>query len=364
MTKEEKRQLRRQRRQARRTNRRQRRAQRRESGGKPLSQILADKLQAVVDYEITKIQVERQELPAEALATRQAMQTILQQAQAGIVSLNIPVVSKVADIVPDMLEGVRKQIRQAYNFSQQHGYQGKITPELLTFVVLESVSKKQAGAALGQIEQNRILIKNDDPNSLKAALQGLGGIMAGRLLKSVLTKFVPVVGPSVALIWDQLAAARLQQTATMVFGQNKDLVFTQSINPGAKPITYQESPDEEEEEIDKLYTLIHLMQTDKHIAPEERSLFAQILQSADIDAEEKEELRQQLDDFVEDDYDADLSFYQNNEEAALALISDLIAMAKADHRLDNQEKNLILNIGKKIHFSTEEIHLMLQAKNT
>lgn len=362
MTKEEKRARRRARRKERRERRRARRAARqaekREHGGK-LGQFVADKLRKVLDSEVTRLQVEAGELPATARPSNELMRSLTSQAHSALLQSNIPIFSKVANVVPDVLEGVRQQIRLAYSLSREHGYQGKVSPELLLYVMVESFGKKKFKSALGQIEQSRVKISEGNPQAIQQALLHMGGTIAGRLVKSVVAKWVPVLGTAVSVIWDQLMVSRIEKTTAKLF-TNRKVEFTDQVAAGNNTDVVVE--EDEEQEIDKLYTIVQLMQADKAVSPEERKLFEQMLENADIEKDEKKSVLEELDDFVEDPEDTDLSFYKNNEEEALLLLTDLIAMAQVDQRMSAAETFFISRIAQQINFPLDEVQTMIEAK--
>lgn len=366
MSKEE----RRKRREARRLRRKERRARRRarrqarraNRDGSKLGQFISDKLKKVLDNEVTKIRVERGELPASAMPGDPMIKGLLAQTGSALKQSNIPIFSKVARVVPDVLDGVRQQIRLSYNLAMEHGYKGKVTPELLLFVMVESFGRKKFDTSLGQIDQARVMISEDNPKGVQNALLHLGGIISGRLIKSIVAKWVPVLGTAVSVIWDQLMVSRLKNAAATIFAGQKEVVFTPNINASDQPLSDEVAEEDEEQDIDKIYTIIQLMQADKEVSTAERQLFDQMLENADIEEEEKAEIRESLDDPIEDPEDLKLDFYKTHDEAALLLLTDLIAMAQVDERMSTPETFFISRIAQEIGFPMEEVQSMIAAK--
>ncbi|MEM6299112.1 MAG: TerB family tellurite resistance protein, partial [Bacteroidota bacterium] len=156
--------------------------------------------------------------------------------------------------------------------------------------------------------------------------------------------------------------SRLNKAGMDIFGSNKEVVFSEEAK--AQPNIDDEAlfEDDEELEIDKLHTIIHLMQVDKEVTGEERNFFNQLLENADIDEDEKDALRELLDDFVEDEEEQRLEAYRDDEEASLLLLTDLIAMAQADHRMTTPETFFVSRVAQDVNFPMEDVQAMIAAK--
>lgn len=363
MTKEEKRNARRADRAARKEKRQARRSARRaarQGEASKLTQFLAGLLQKSIDHEVAKISYERGDGTAPVLDDPMLLTAGIarDEVMRAMNRSNIPIFSKLAGVVTDVTEGFQKQVRVASSVAKQHNYQGPITTELMMLVIADSVSKVHLQADLGLITADKVYVKGEDEDLKKTVMKKLAGAVVSRLLKSVVARYVPVLGTALSVMWNDQATRNAMLSAAGIF--SKEVVVTDDIPATTStPNTPDIIPEEDEDEdFERIYTILGLIMQDGVISPSERGLFDELLKNANLNEEDKADLRNLMADFVERD-DIDLSNFKNDPEDAFLLMADLIAMAKADSNFATVERKYIINIGREVGIPPSTIERML-----
>jgi len=362
MTKEEKRAARRAKRADRKERRQARRAARRaarQGEASKLTQFLAGLLQKSIDHEVAKINYERGDGTAPVLDDPMLLTAGIarDEVMRAMNRSNIPIFSKLAGVVTDVTEGFQQQVRVASSVAKQHNYQGPITTELMMLVIADSVSKVHLQTDLGLITEDKVYVKGEDEDLKKTVMKKLAGAVVSRLLKSVVARYVPVLGAALSVMWNDQATRNAMLSAAGIF--SKEVVITDDI-PATTPAS---SPDivpeeDEDEDFERIYTILGLIMQDGVISPSERGLFEEMLKNADLEDEDKEDLREMMSDFVERD-DIDLSRFKGDSEDSFLLMADLIAMAKADSDFATVERNYIVSIGRELGLPPSTVERML-----
>lgn len=125
--------------------------------------------------------------------------------------------------IPEIILILKNQMTLCYDIGVAQGKESKITKEVLLHVFLSSFG--MAGIGLAVMHGSKLLVKRASLRVLQKIIHILGGKITQKLLKSLVSKWLPIVGAAAMAAWAKFETDRIGQLASETFA--KDLVTSE-----------------------------------------------------------------------------------------------------------------------------------------
>jgi uncharacterized tellurite resistance protein B-like protein len=221
------------------------------------------------------------------------------------------------------------------------------------------------GASAGSLlvmQGEKVFVRRVSLRVFQRIISMLAGRVTQQVLKSVISKWLPVVGAAAMAVWSNYLTRRVGNKAVEIF--EKEIVLSNEVidevpienettaPPELAPINrfsaLSVSPD-----MPKVQTLINLMRIDGTVKPEERDYIQTIIGNAGLTENERAELMKAMD--TSGKFAVDYSAFANSPDDAIGLLVDLVTLAKRDGTFHITEKMFIKQVGKLLGFPETDI---------
>lgn len=115
-------------------------------------------------------------------------------------------------VIPEIILILKNQMTLCYDIGVAYGKEAKITKEVLIHVFLSSFG--MAGIGLAVMHGSRLLIKRASLSVLQKIIKILGGKILQKALKSMVSKWLPVVGAAAMATWAKFETDRIGKLAS------------------------------------------------------------------------------------------------------------------------------------------------------
>lgn len=321
---------------------------------------LADKMMGLFDLVISDRSKHYDKNP-EKISDKNSVPVIIKSysianaAISGGVSL-IPGPWGMAAAVPEIAAVIRNQLAMIYDIGMAYGKKDVLTRELLAGVLLTAMG---AGAGtLLVMHGGKVLVKRATLRVFQRIILILAGKVTQQLLKSMISKWLPVVGAAAMAVWSNYLTRQVGKKAVEIFEQELEL----------SPETIEEVPQDISEEVVveqifvtpttsieslKIQTLVNLLKVDGKIKPEEIEYIQTIVDRGNLLDEEKTTLLGAISSSTK--FTVDYAGFSSLPDDAIGLLIDLVALAKRDGELHIAEKMHIKQVGKLMGFTESDI---------
>jgi len=262
-------------------------------------------------------------------------------------------------VIPEIAAVIRNQLAMIYDVGMAYGKSKVLTKELLAGILITAM-----GASAGSLlimQGSKVLVKRVALRVFQRIIAMLAGKVTQQALKSVISKWLPIVGPAAMAAWSNYLTRQVGKKAIEIF--EKEIVISEevveempletesvSVRTAATSLTATPgiSPD-----MPKVQTLVNLMKVDGAINAEEREYVQTIIDNADLTESERADLTQAIDKSGK--FVVDYSAFASSPDDAIGLLVDMVALAKRDGSFHITEKMFIKQVGKLLGFSDNDI---------
>jgi len=262
-------------------------------------------------------------------------------------------------VIPEIAAVIRNQLAMIYDVGMAYGKSKVLTKELLAGILITAM-----GASAGSLlimQGSKVLVKRVALRVFQRIIAMLAGKVTQQALKSVISKWLPIVGPAAMAAWSNYLTRQVGKKAIEIF--EKEIVISEevveempletesvSVRTAATSLTATPgiSPD-----MPKVQTLVNLMKVDGAINAEEREYVQTIIDNADLTESERADLTQAIDKSGK--FVVDYSAFASSPDDAIGLLVDMVALAKRDGSFHITEKMFVKQIGKLLGFSDSDI---------
>lgn len=274
---------------------------------------------------------------------------------SGGVSL-IPGPWGMAAAIPEIAVVIRNQLTMIYDIGMAYGKKEVLTKELLAGVLLTAMG---AGAGtLLVMHGGKVLVKRATLRVFQRIILILAGKVTQQALKSMISKWLPVVGAAAMAVWSNYLTRQVGKKAVELFEQEIELSAE----------TIEEVPDEILDEVVaeqapvtpatgieslKIQALINLLKVDGKIKPKEIGYVQMIVDKGNLLDEEKATLLGGISSNTQ--FTIDYAGFRSMPDDAIGLLIDLVALAKRDGEFHITEKMYIKQVGKLMGFSENDV---------
>ncbi|MCB5266661.1 MAG: TerB family tellurite resistance protein [Candidatus Cloacimonetes bacterium] len=252
--------------------------------------------------------------------------------------------------IPEILLVMKNQMAMIYDIAKAHGHT-KVEKELIIAILFGAVGN--AATSLVVVHGQKIMAKRVGARALQKVIHILGGKITQQMAKSMAAKWLPVAGAVAMAAWSKYSTSKIGDKAIEVF--SKEIEFE---NDETFEITTEDLPAVNNETSSdttktKIEILINLMKIDGKIDEEEVKYVQGFIEKSNLSNDDEMVLIEQLGG--SDKIKVDYTLFKSNQEEALYLLIDLIALAKVDGEFHVTEKMFIKNIAKTIEFSEDDL---------
>lgn len=267
-------------------------------------------------------------------------------------------------VVPEITAVVRNQLAMIYDVGMAYGKREVLSKELLAGVLITAM-----GASAGSLlvmQGEKVLVKRVALRGFQRVIELLAGRVTQQVLKSTISKWLPVVGAAAMAAWSNYLTRRVGRMAVEIF--EKEVVLSDDVidevlvqaEPEAQMRTSPTgcaSPSSTSLVMSKVQALINLMRVDGMVRKEEREYVQTIIANSGLTEGEVHELEQawQTGRTLEVDY----SSFACSPDEAIGLLVDLVALAGRDGTLHVTEMMFVRQVGKILGFLDADVDELL-----
>lgn len=278
----------------------------------------------------------------------------LNAAVAGGVSL-IPGPWGMAAAVPEVVLILRNQVAMICDLIAAAGKPGIISKELVLGILLSSSGI--VGIGLLTIHGGKVVIRRASLRVLQKIIVLLGGRVTQQLLKSMISKWLPVVGAVAMAAWARVSTKRLGEQAKSILSQ--DVLFEGELAEDdlTADVEMTEPTSTALTEL-HIMTLINLMKVDRRIHDEETAFIETLIVDAGVPDEVVGRLRSMM--HSTDSVPVPFEQLVPHPEESLALLMDMVALANRDGELHPAERAYVRRVGVLLGHSDEDLKALLE----
>ncbi len=248
--------------------------------------------------------------------------------------------------VPEICLVLRNQMMMVYDIGVAYGKGQALTKELLIGVLL-SATGSGAGTLL-VVQGGKVLVKRTSLRVLQRIIRRLAGDISQKMLKSMISKWLPVVGAAAMAAWANYSTRQIGRKAIAIF--EKEIEYAPDIPD--EPDIPEPDPDVGKASVCldsvRIRALINLAQVDGTVAAQERVHLRTIIDNSDLGGDERAALLGALGSRKPSavDYQA----LADTPDDALGLLIDMVALAKRDGEYHRAERAYIKRAARQMGF--------------
>ena len=284
--------------------------------------------------------------------------SVTNAAISGSVSL-VPGPWGMVAVIPEIAAVIRNQLAMIYDIGMAYGKSKVMNKELLAAVLLTAMGSS-AGSLL-VMQGSKVLVKRVSLRVFKRIIEMLAGRITQQILKSAISKWLPVVGAAAMAVLSNYWTQQVGKKAVEIF--EKEIVLSEevieempletgSVSVPTATISRASTPGISPD-MPKVQTLVNLMKVDGTIKAEEREYAQTIIGHADLTESERADLTQAIDKSGK--FVVDYSAFASSPDDAIGLLVDMVTLAKRDGTFHITEKMFVKQVGKLLGFSDNDI---------
>ena len=246
----------------------------------------------------------------------------------------------------EMVAIVGNQMRMVYDLGCGFDKEEFFNKDVLIDIPLQAMGHSTNLQSL----QNEANLLDSPDKVLKEKAMGFAKSLVEENAKKSIVRFVPIAGSVILGIWTKMSTNKMAKTAINFYDDDKVLIDTSS--------EATQRPDQQALMLEKIKTLINLMESNGAIADEELQFILPLIEHAEIDENQKGELKEQARS-LHSNYEIDFGLFQPHEEEVNSLIFDLAVMAKKDGTVHPAQLEYLHFVAKQIGFDLALLDGML-----
>lgn len=258
--------------------------------------------------------------------------------------------------VPEIAILIHNQLSMIYDIGVANGKSKVLNRELLAGVFLSAMGVGAGGLLV--MHGGKVLVRRVALRVFQKIIIMLGSkTITQKLIKSMISKWLPLVGPAAMAVWSNYSTRQIGKKAAEILAkpievsaEESDDESILSVAPAQSPATVEAAPNYT---ILKINALINLMKVDKKIKPEERGHIELLIENSELDDETKIDLANRMDG--EARTPVDFAVFAKDPDEVIGLMMDLIGLAKRDGEFHLAEKIYIKQAGKLMGLSESDI---------
>ncbi len=273
---------------------------------------------------------------------------------SGAISL-VPGPLGMAAAIPEIMLIVRNQVRMIYDIGIAKGRKDVINKELLAGIYAEAFESENID--LLSERDDKVFIKRASGNIFQEIIAFMAGRITQQLMKSMISKWVPVVGAVAMSVWSKYSTQLIGMKAKEVF--EKEIEILEDHQGIVIEIDAEQEQHIDEELLTRLriVSLCNLMKVDGIIRDVEKEYIETMISNSGLDKNTQMKLQAEME--VPGLADVDYHPFPEDYIETTGLLIDLVALAKRDGEFHIAEKNYIQEVGRKLGISDDKIKAIM-----
>lgn len=247
-------------------------------------------------------------------------------------------------------------------------------------IIMEALFAASGNIATGLIviQGQKLIVKRASLSVLQKLIQILGGKITQQALKSMAAKWIPLAGATAMAAWSKYSTNKIGKKVKELFSKeiafDEDLVETE-LTAVEKDEILSQIPNfinglekanaelanfiDEKQQIvkSKIEIFINLMKIDGYCDEREKKIIYEFIDDAKLNSDEKARLLSLTNS--NEKVEVNLDVFKGNALEISTLMIDLVAIAKADEKIEMSEKIYLKSIASELNFSLEDLEMML-----
>jgi uncharacterized protein (DUF697 family) len=263
-----------------------------------------------------------------------------------------------AAAIPEVALIIRNQVKMIYDLGMAYGKSKILTKELLAGIFAFSIGS--SGIGLLTMHGSKVLVKRASLRVFQRIITILAGNITQKLLKSMISKWLPFVGAAAMAAWSKYSTNKVGKMAKQILSKNIEIDNTEI----EMDFDIQVETEAKTETLDdplmvlKVISLINLMKVDGKIKAEEIAFIEKITDNSEFSSNMAINLRNMINS--NEKKVVDYTLFTNNPDESTGLLIDLIALARRDNEFHITEKMYIKQVGKTLGYSEEDLSLLME----
>ena len=269
---------------------------------------------------------------------------------SGAVSL-VPGPWGMAAAVPEILLVIRNQVKMVYEIGVAYGKDDVLTRELLLGITMSA-----AGVGVGGLmvmHGSKVAVKRATLRVLQKMVALLAGKVTQQVLKSMVAKWLPFVGAAAIAAWTRYSTASIGRVAKQVL--QLDVVVDSDAIPEDEQKQLPGPDAREHATTQKILALSNLAKADGRVGDVEQTYIDTLVANAALPENARAALRART--ATPDQQPVDLAAL--DEDDALGLLMDLVALASRDGVVHPAEKLYIRRVAKQLPLAEADVASLL-----
>lgn len=278
---------------------------------------------------------------------------------------------------PEIIAVIRNQTTMIFDLCIAFGQHRHVRPELVIGILMSSMGS--GGTSLIAVQGGKLLVKRASLRVMQKVVAMLGGKVTQQLLKSMVGKWLPVVGAAAMAAWARYTTKKLGEQASELLtkeivdggavdevdasggeastptpASNAEVPSASSVYFGGAAVSRGVSV-----EAAKIRVLINVMLADQEAAPAEVNFIQQLIECAEVSDAERSALQQIL--ASRKRAEVDYTAFATPEDRA-GLLFAAVVLAKRDGQIHLAERLYIKQLARHLEFSESDVNAAFDAE--
>lgn len=283
--------------------------------------------------------------------------------------------------IPEIITVIRNQTKMIFDICIALGKHKHVSRELLVGILLSSMGS--GGGSLIAVQGGKLLVRRASLRVMQKIIAMLGGKVTQQLLKSMVGKWLPVVGAAAMAAWARYTTKKLGEQACELLS-NEIVDAGEAIDEsdgeaagvgGVRVATPSEAPRPStvpavqptgsadllrRVETAKIRALINVMLADQDAAPEEVAYIRELIDSSELPEVDRHALRQVL--AAGKRTQVDYSALSESPDDRAGLLFSMVALARRDGVVHLAERLYVKQVAQQLGFSEADVNAAFDAE--
>ena len=266
--------------------------------------------------------------------------------------------------VPEVIAMIRKQVRMIYDIGKAYGKNETVLTQEMLLGIAFSASGT-LGAGLFVVQGTKVFLKRASLRVIQKILAQFGTRVTQKVISSMGAKWLPLIGAGAMGLWSRSSTKSIGMIAKDVFSKEIIVEDVEEKRESSFAETEKSTISSEDAiEYEKIKVLISMLHTSKKSSEKKKDFIEKLIDSNKyFDSEESHTLREL--NYKGEKTDVNYAVFDNNPEASLALLMDMVMLAASDGKISSSESIFIKTVAKKLNIDPKDAEeLINDAKET
>lgn len=249
-------------------------------------------------------------------------------------------------IIPELKLTLENQIAMIFDIGVANGKEDLMSKEMVLTLAMRS-GVGTAGISAIARQGEKFLITKASVKAFKEIAKSLGIKLTSKIIKSSVTRFVPVLGGLAIGVWVKYTTSELGESSDFILKKDLEIQETDALE-----INEQDAEEKIEVLENKVIVLMNLMKIDGNSMEKEKDYISQIIENSDLSFYTKAKFKVDLNlsSLSEVDFKILSESPQSDKDS---LLIDMLALAKRDSSIHPKEFEYIMQVCEKLKLETK-----------